>query len=146
MNYAVTANDPATRTALAVGDLADNCRSLDLFLRYETRYERQFHRALARLLDLKSRDPEPDSSAPNVESLQSRESDGSVPRVQENAQIATGSSEPVENATPSSQVSAVPLIRQAPAIAALSRFAPPELRLCLSASPPAQTAAAKMAA
>ena len=24
MNYAVTANDPATRTALAVGDLADN--------------------------------------------------------------------------------------------------------------------------
>ncbi len=63
MGHAVPVNDPATRTALAVGDLADSSRCLDLLLRYETRYERQFHRALARLLDLKSRDPEPPNDA-----------------------------------------------------------------------------------
>lgn len=63
MNYAVPVNDPATRTALAIGDLADTGRSLDLFLRYETRYERQFHRALSRLLHLQSR-PQSDDDAP----------------------------------------------------------------------------------
>jgi hypothetical protein len=57
MGRLVEVDDPATLTALAVGDLADNSRVLDLCLRYETRYERQFHRALYRLLDLRSRDP-----------------------------------------------------------------------------------------
>jgi hypothetical protein len=55
MGRLVDADDPATLTALAVGYLADNGRVLDLCLRYATRYERQFHHALQRLLDLQSR-------------------------------------------------------------------------------------------
>lgn len=115
MNYAVPTNDPATRTALAVGDLADSGRALDLFLRYETRYERQFHRALARLLDLKSRDPEPDSATEPPAVLPSRDGNGAVdcttvprhdpivadapvdPKI---TQIATPTSEATENRRP----------------------------------------------
>ncbi len=63
MGHAVPPLTPPPAPALAVGYLADSGRSLDLFLRYETRYERQFHRALARLLDLKSRDVDPNSAA-----------------------------------------------------------------------------------
>ena len=44
---------PVTRAALAFRSLSDNSRSLDLLNRYETRYDRQFSRALARLLQLK---------------------------------------------------------------------------------------------
>ena len=62
MGRFVRITNPATGTAIAVGELADNGRVLDLFIRYETRYERQFHRALARLLDLQSRDPDSDDS------------------------------------------------------------------------------------
>ena len=119
MNYAVAANDPATRTALAVGDLADSGRSLDLFLRYETRYERQFHRALARLLDLKSRDPEPDQQAPGVappapapDILPNRACEQAVDGAPAAAPrsgltkcvFATGSSEPIQNTPPAAQV------------------------------------------
>ena len=66
MGRVVPVDDPATRTALAVGDLADNSRALDLYLRYETRYERQFHRALHRLLDLRSRYPKSDDDSPSA--------------------------------------------------------------------------------
>ena len=65
MGRLVEVTDPATRTALAVGDLADNSHALDLYLRYETRYERQFHRALYRLLALQSRGPSPTTNLPN---------------------------------------------------------------------------------
>ena len=67
MGRSVPIDDAATRLAIAYTELAEKGPSLDLFIRYETRYERQFHRALARLLDLKSRDPEPDQNAPAVE-------------------------------------------------------------------------------
>lgn len=44
-----------TRTALAFRTLCDQSRSLDLINRYETRYDRQFSRAIQRLGDLRSK-------------------------------------------------------------------------------------------
>ena len=41
--------DEPTRTSLAITDLTDNSRVLDVHNRYETRYYRQYHRALATL-------------------------------------------------------------------------------------------------
>src|SRR5207248_2753268 len=42
------AENPPTRAALAFRTLSDESRSLDLYNRYETRYDRQFSRALTR--------------------------------------------------------------------------------------------------
>ena len=47
-------NDP-TRAALAFRALSDNSNSLELIHRYETRCDRQFTRAVQRLLDLRAR-------------------------------------------------------------------------------------------
>lgn len=41
--------DPSTRAALAFRTLSDQSRSLELLNRYESRYDRQFGRTLARL-------------------------------------------------------------------------------------------------
>ncbi len=41
--------DPAAITGLAFRHLADNSRCLDLLNRYETRFDRQYNRSLARL-------------------------------------------------------------------------------------------------
>lgn len=43
---------PPGRAAMAFRNLSDNSRSLDLLNRYETRYDRQFARALARLQEI----------------------------------------------------------------------------------------------
>ena len=45
--------DPSTRAALAFRALSDNSRSLELLNRYESRYDRQFGRTLARLTALR---------------------------------------------------------------------------------------------
>lgn len=46
--------DPATQAALAFRDLTDQSRSMELMNRYESRYDRQFTRALSRLCELRS--------------------------------------------------------------------------------------------
>jgi hypothetical protein len=46
--------DPPTKAALAFQTLSDGSRSLELINRYETRYDRQFNRALARLISLRA--------------------------------------------------------------------------------------------
>ena len=46
---------PVARAAQAFRSLSDQSRSLDLMIRCETRYERQFNRALTRLLFLQKR-------------------------------------------------------------------------------------------
>jgi hypothetical protein len=53
--------DPPTKAALAFRTLSDESRSLELMNRYETRYDRQFARALARLTNLRklTREPPP---------------------------------------------------------------------------------------
>jgi hypothetical protein len=48
--------DPITKAALAFRTLSDQSRSLELINRYETRYDRQFNRCLARLTTLKNMD------------------------------------------------------------------------------------------
>lgn len=48
-------DDPTARAALAFRHLADESRSLQLLDRYESAYERDFHRALLRLEKLKLR-------------------------------------------------------------------------------------------
>ena len=45
--------DPSTRAAVAFRALSDNSRSLELLNRYESRYDRQFGRTLARLTALR---------------------------------------------------------------------------------------------
>src|ERR1019366_5056889 len=52
---------PAIRSALAVAEILKQDRSLELFSRAEARYERQFHRGLKQLLELKSLPPDFDS-------------------------------------------------------------------------------------
>ena len=47
--------DAPTRSALAFRAIGDNSRSLDIFNRYETRFERQYLRSLDRLERLRSR-------------------------------------------------------------------------------------------
>ena len=59
-SLASPAESPAVRASRAVATLTGRERTLDLLLRREGRYERQFHRALQRLLDLQSRPPEAD--------------------------------------------------------------------------------------
>ena len=49
--------DPPTKAALAFRALSDESRSLELMNRYETRYDRQFARALARLTSLRKLEP-----------------------------------------------------------------------------------------
>lgn len=51
----VLEQDAPTRAALAFRTLSDHSRSLELMNRYETRYERQYNRALARLMDLREK-------------------------------------------------------------------------------------------
>jgi hypothetical protein len=54
--------DEPVRAAIAIKNLADNSSFLELMHRYETRFSRQYDRALRRLLDLqdrRSRQPEP---------------------------------------------------------------------------------------
>ena len=46
---------PVARAAQAFRTLGDQSRALDLMIRYETRYDRQFNRALTRLLFLQNR-------------------------------------------------------------------------------------------
>lgn len=46
--------DPVTKAALAFRTLSDQSRSLELLNRYETRYDRQFNRCVARLAALKT--------------------------------------------------------------------------------------------
>src|ERR1019366_7550540 len=48
------------RASCAVAAITGRERTLDLLLLHEGRYERQFHRALQRLLDLQSRPPDAD--------------------------------------------------------------------------------------
>ena len=48
--------DAPTKAALAFQTLSDSSRSLELINRYETRYDRQFNRALVRLLSLRNND------------------------------------------------------------------------------------------
>lgn len=72
MGRGASATDGATIYAVSMGDLADNSKSLDLFMRYEARFERQFHRALTRLLDLQSRYPEPDEDSPDADTPNSQ--------------------------------------------------------------------------
>ena len=45
----------ATRAAVAFQQLSDRSRSLELLNRYESRYDRQFNRALTRLVSLRER-------------------------------------------------------------------------------------------
>jgi hypothetical protein len=45
----------ATRAGLAFRSLADRSRALDLINRYDTRYDRQYQRALAQLLELREK-------------------------------------------------------------------------------------------
>ena len=47
--------DEPARTAMAIKNLADNSSFLELMHRYETRFSRQYDRALRRLLDLQGR-------------------------------------------------------------------------------------------
>ena len=47
--------DPATRAALAFRELTDNSRSLDAFNRYESRFDRQYNRALDRLTRIREK-------------------------------------------------------------------------------------------
>ncbi len=47
--------DPATRAATAIRTLGDHSSQLEIINRYETRFERQYDRALDRLLKLKKR-------------------------------------------------------------------------------------------
>jgi hypothetical protein len=49
---------PATLCAVAFRSLSDNSRTLDLIVRYESRYDRQYLRAHKRLLDLR-KNPQP---------------------------------------------------------------------------------------
>src|ERR1017187_6012507 len=49
---------PETLAGLAFSSLSDNSRTLDLINRYESRYDRQYHRALRRLLEIRNR-PQP---------------------------------------------------------------------------------------
>lgn len=49
---------PAARAAQAFRALTDQSRALDLMNRYETRYDRQFSRALSRLLEISKRTQE----------------------------------------------------------------------------------------
>ena len=139
MGRLVEITDPATETAIAVGDLAGNGRCLDLFLRYETRYERQFHRALARLIDLKSRDPEPDTDSdadagpdlaePEVGRAPSPAADAPAgfppspnepPNLRDNSKISPRSSEDTENERPLPRVQGVQAI---PVLARVLTFA-----------------------
>ena len=48
--------DAPTKAALAFQTLSASPRSLELINRYETRYDRQFNRALVRLLSLRNND------------------------------------------------------------------------------------------
>ena len=48
--------DPVTKAALAFRTLSDHSRSLELLNGYETRYDRQFNRCVARLAALKHSD------------------------------------------------------------------------------------------
>lgn len=47
--------DASTRTALAFRTLADSSRSLDLMNRYEARYDRQYERALNKLIEMRGK-------------------------------------------------------------------------------------------
>jgi hypothetical protein len=51
----VAAKDAPVRAATAFRNLCDNSRSLDVPNRYDVRFERQFHRALRQLIELRSR-------------------------------------------------------------------------------------------
>jgi hypothetical protein len=48
-------NDPATRTALAFRTLCDESRSIEALNRYETRFDRQYNRALQSLNELRQK-------------------------------------------------------------------------------------------
>ena len=71
--------DPVMARALATSYLATSSRSLDLYLRYEARFERQFHRALFRLLDLTARPSDPDSDSGSDSDPASRDSNAAEP-------------------------------------------------------------------
>src|ERR1700722_5856303 len=88
-NRSEPSDTPAVCASRALVAIAGRERILDLFLRYETRYERQFHRAHQRLMFLKSRplDATPDlpiapprdsSFPPRDSSFPSRDSNGAV--------------------------------------------------------------------
>ena len=51
------AGDPSTRAAIAFTKQADNSRAMDLIHRYETGYNRQFHRVFAILAKLRQNSP-----------------------------------------------------------------------------------------
>jgi len=62
-----SASAPPIRAVGVFRTLSDNSRALDLLLRYETAFERQFTRALRALLQLQSRPgrgPDPDLDSP----------------------------------------------------------------------------------
>ena len=157
MGRSVPIDDAATRLAIAYTELAEKGPSLDLFIRYETRYERQFHRALARLLDLKSRDPQPDQNAPAIEPSTDKVPMSNEPALLERTPgftpkepapetvFASTSPEVVESKDPVSQDPAYaaanpPCSRPSPVLPATST------RKGVCTSPPALTATAKMAA
>ncbi len=57
--------DKATCASIAFRTLSDDSRSLDLINRYDSRYERQYHRAHRRLLEMRDRrGPSPAASCP----------------------------------------------------------------------------------
>ena len=53
--HASESADPPTQAAIAFRALSDESRASELLNRYEARYDRQFARSLARLLDLQAR-------------------------------------------------------------------------------------------
>jgi hypothetical protein len=54
-NHEISAEDAPTRTALAFRTLCDETRTFDLMNRYETRFDRQYSRALQRFTELRRR-------------------------------------------------------------------------------------------
>ena len=62
-NHEISAEDAPTRTALAFRTLCDETRTFDLMNRYETRFDRQYSRALQRFTELRRRREPRDKAA-----------------------------------------------------------------------------------
>jgi hypothetical protein len=83
--------DEPVRAAIAIKNLADNSSFLELMQRYETRFSRQYDRALRRLLDLqdrRNRQPEPPQRDNRI--LQNEKCDSELPQTTRDRQGAIG--------------------------------------------------------
>jgi hypothetical protein len=84
--------DEPVRAAIAIKNLADNSSFLELMHRYETRFSRQYDRALRRLLDLqdrRNRQPEPPQRDNRI--LQNEKCEPEVVRPNGHSQHTAGS-------------------------------------------------------